>query len=464
MKKTITFYMVLLSLNLIAQQLPNNSFENWTTESFDDLNYYFDGSEEGNHNVFKDSDSYEGNYAIKMLTVEDNDEDLIAGFFINFNPDNFDGGIAYTSHVDSVKFHYKAHLIAQDSANFLAYFKKDGEIIGGKIIKLAADKNTDDWTEYSFATDMEAGVTPDTLLIGAASSNVLGDVDLEEGSWFMLDDIEMISNTLPEPDKIPNNDFEDWNTIEINHPEDFETSLQWQLIPPSIVRIDNESTDGQYSIKLINVLENTDEESRVISGLVTNGHITDSWPFPGGMALSEVPNSVSYDVKAKRAYNEAGGITFTFKKDGNEVYSNGKDYESDITDFIHEEIALDITEPVDTLVMQIWNGDIEGSELQIDNIELHYPLGIQNNMEISELKAFPVPAVNTLKFEIKSLKNSPLRIEITGMNGKKIIEKEFSLSSGTHQLNMDISQLPPGTYIYNIITGNNVIHKTFLKQ
>jgi len=458
--KKITFFIVILGVNTFAQQIPNNSFENWITETFDDLQSYFDGSESGYHTVTKETDSYEGNYAIKMETIEINDE-LEPGFYVNFDPDNFTGGVAYTSHVDSIRFHYKAHLVAQDSALFLAYFKKDGNIIGGKIIKIAADQNTDEWTEYSFATDMPSDEVPDTLMIGASSSNAIEEIGMEAGSWFMLDDIVMISNTSPEPEPVANNGFEEWNTIVIDKPEDFETSLSWSLVPPSVIKVEDDATDGEYSIKLINV-ENADGE--LIIGNVTNGQINTEWPYDGGYPLEEVPNSASFDVKAKRINNDEGGITFTFKKDGEEVYSNGDSYDTDITDYLHKEIEFDITEPVDTLVVTMWNGEIEGSELQFDNIVLYYTVGIQDDIEVSELKAFPVPAKNNLIFEINVLKNTPLTIEITGINGKKLIEKNYELSTGTHQINLDITGLPKGTYIYNIITGEGSLHKTFLKK
>ena len=449
---------VLLLLGSYAQQLPNNSFENWDTEHFDDLSYYYDSSDEGHHNLIKSTDRVEGNYSARLESVIENG-DFEVGYFINFDPDDFSGGIPYSAHVDTIKFNYKAYLVAQDSALVLAFFKKNGTIIGGKLVKIAADRNTNSWSEYTFATDMPQGMTPDTLMFGAASSNAISEIGMEAGSWIMLDNFRFISNNGFAPG-IPNDGFEEWNDKTIEKPQGYQTSIEWDSSTITVEK-NSEATDGLYSIKLINKINDAGD---LTHATVTNGDIFSSWPYSGGMPLVNVPDAVSFDVKAHRINNDEAGITFIFKNQGNSVYEDGRTYRFDINNFQRDTIQFNITQPVDTLTVVMWNGDVENSTIQFDNIVLYYPVGIQSNLKISELKAFPVPARNFLQFEIEAIEPEKIQIEIDDMNGKRIVSRTFILQSGTNRLKMDTGMLPQGNYVYQISASGGQIARTFIKK
>ncbi len=461
MKRAVfLLWTILLSFNNLAQQLPNNSFENWDLDHYDDLLYYTDGSNEGFHTISKSSEATDGNYSIKMQTIIDPDGELQPGYFINFDPDDFSGGVPYSTHVSAVRFNYKAHLVAQDTALFLTFFKYNGNPISAKIIKIAADQNTNTWQTYQFDTDMPPGSTPDTLMIGAASSNAIAEVGMQAGSWFQVDNVEFLDASGNVLTPIVNHSFEDWGNIDIEKPSGFETSLNWSFNtnPLSVEKVPDPS-EGNFAIKLNNV---EDDEGDIYIGTATNGNLNSPWPHTGGFALTTLPLSISFDVKTHRVNNDDGGITFVFKNNGSSVYETGKTYTNDIQNYLHENVTVDQNIVADTLVVNMWNGNTLGSSMQIDNIMLHYPVGINRYLNVEELKAFPVPAKNQLHFAITAQKQLPLTINIININGQVVNSKAYQLRPGSNQIKLSLGNLPAGIYLYQLKTYDQILTKQFL--
>jgi len=462
MRKIISSFFILFAItNSIAQQVPNRSFEDWNIDHFDDLLYYFDSSNEGSHAIFKMTDAYEGNYSVKLQT-HSTSTDTIPGFFINFDPESFTGGFPYTSHVDSVTFRYKANLIAQDSAIFLALFKNNQSVIGGKIIKIAADRNTNTWTRYSFPTDMPSNIQPDTLMLGVASSNAIDEIGMEPGSWIQIDDIQFIDNSGGTPNSIPNQGFEQWQDLDVEKPQDWFTSLEWDIstTPLSIEKITN-VTDGNYAVKFENVITNSQD---IIQGFMTNGVLDDNWPPTGGMVLNQTPLSVSYDILTNRVMNDECIIDLYFYNNGTLIYQDARSYSSNTVGYYHEVINIPSGIVTDALVMTFWNGEQPGSTMYIDNIVLEYTTGIDEYLEVLELQAFPVPTNDYLNFKLNVFKDANFLFNIYDLNGRQLLSKKLKLNSGETQFKIDISNLSSGTYIYKFITPKGQIAKKIIKK
>ena len=107
---------------------------------------------------------------------------------------------------------------------------------------------------------------------------------------------------------------------------------------------------------------------------------------------------------------------------------------------------------------EIWTGNVYGSDLQREDLSLGKP--IINSDAISVLTSiYPDPASNTLNVKIASSLNPKMSLVITDVTGKLLINN--IVSSG--QLNqIDISNLPAGTYFLKIISTNlkeNVVKK-----
>ncbi len=458
MKKIYLFIALIGSIAVNAQQLPNNSFENWFTETYQSLHNYLDSGDEHRHNIVKSTDAQDGNYAIKLFSTITNDDNNF-GYFINFDPDHFTGGIPYTQHVDSVKGYYKAHIVAQDTAWFLAIFKSQGNTVGGRVFPFDALKNTNTWTKFAFDTQMPFGVVPDTLMIAGVSSNALNEIGMEDGSWIMFDNIEFTSAGSPTT-PMPNNSFENWDDINVEKPNDFLTSLEWQDSSQSITKT-TDASSGNYAIKLetaISMYQDT------IHGFVSNGQFDADWHLIGGMPITQFPNQITFDVKNNIVNNSMTFINFKFKNNGNEVFNDGRSYNLTNTNYIHESLIINQTQPIDTVLFVSSTGDNPGTSMTLDNIVFYYPSGVDEYINARRIEAFPNPASNSLNFEIDAVKDNEIQISIFNLTGQKIIDKNYNLTKGKHKISIDISSLAKGNYLYSIRTKSSVFSHKFIKK
>jgi len=260
---------------------------------------------------------------------------------------------------------------------------------------------------------------------------------------------------------VANHSFEDWQTINIEKPEDFQTSLEWWInSDPLSVEKTTDATDGNFAIKLNNII---DDEGEVIPGTVTNGDINSEWPFTGGMTLSEIPVSISYDIKTHRENNDEGGFSIIIKDDTeNVIYENSNTYTTDVTNYTTNEITIDVNNDAKTLLINIWNGNTVGSTMQVDNIVLHYTVGINEFVAVEELKAFPVPAKDQLYFAITAQKQLPLSLRILDINGRVVKTQDYELTAGNNQIKISLGKLSKGVYLYQIETLGQTLTKQFL--
>ena len=441
-------------------QITNHSFENWTDLSLKSLQDFRDSGDENYGIIEQSTDAVHGQYSVKLQTTELYGE-LAAGYFVNFDPDHFTGGVAYSQHVDSICGYYKAHLIAQDSALFLAILKNNGNPVGGGLFKFAADRNTNNWTRFCYPTHMPTGVVSDTLMFGAASSNAIDEIGMENGSWIQFDSISLKSgNQLLPP--MPNYSFENWDVRTVSYPDDFDSSLKWDInsTPLSVEKV-TDATDGNYAVKLNTVVN---QEQDTIVGAITNG-IIDDWPFSGGLALSQIPDAISWDYKVHYAghIDFDPNVQFIFKLNGQEIGYFGRTYQSDVNVYQHENMPINLTNVPDTLQFNAFSGNFPGNWLIIDNIIIDYPAGITDNLDIQQMLAYPVPTKDIIHLKITAKQPEQVQISLFDINGREVWTNKYDLQEGKNLIGINISQLPPGTYLYRLKAESGMVNKKFVK-
>ncbi len=463
------FLLFMINSNAQQEQLSNNSFESWLQEQIISLQDYFDSADEGRAGITKESDAYSGNYSVKLQTSIVA-QDTMFGYFINFDPDGFTGGAQYTSHVDSIVGYYKAGVVAQDTAWILTQFKFNSTPIGGGLKGFTQLDNTNTWTRFKINTNMPSGVVPDTLMFGAVSSNALNDGPnngVANGSWLQLDNIKFYANGV-ETTPMANNDFENWDNRTIEKPENYDSSLLWDITsnPLSVEKI-TDATDGQYAIKLNNVVVHND----TIHAAITNGRFTHDWPPAGGLHITQIPDSITYDVKVYRTPSPSGTddnayVTFYFKNQGNVINVVGETYDVSTqgSGYKHERLDVDFNQNVDTLLFTLFNGRMPGSYTQLDNILLHYHTGNIGNLQVERLVVFPNPADNILQLRFNALKPDDVTIMVMDMQGKIIKRQTNYLNTGNNDISIDISGLSKGNYIFSIKNKEGSLSKTFIKK
>ncbi len=445
-------------------QIDNNSFENWTDQTFKSLQDYRDSGDENFGIIEQSTDAVHGQYSVKLET-RTLDGEIQFGNFINFDGDDFTGGVPYSQHVDSICGYYKAHLIAQDTALLVAIFKNNSIPVGGNIYKFDAGKNTNNWTRFCYPTNMPVGVTSDTLMFGAASSNVIGGTGMENGSWIQFDSISLKSgNQLLPP--IQNYSFENWDTRTVSFPDDFDSSLKWYIdTNPLPVEKVTDATDGNYAVKLNTLVH--PEFQEIVEGAITNGIIGD-WPFPGGLYIgqSQIPEQVSWDYKVQVAgFNSYDpNITMIFRQNGADVGIFGRSYSNSLTTYQHEVLSVNLTVQPDTLQFVAFAGDFPGNSLWVDNVELHYPAGVTENLNIQQLIAFPVPAKDVINLNITAIKPEKISVKLYDIKGKVVWQNNYDLQSGDNNVKIEIAQLPPGTYQFHLEGERGNLSKKFIKK
>ncbi len=465
MKKIIFLISLLLAFFLNAQQIQNNSFENWHTQTYPDLDDYIDSGEDGYLNISRETDATEGNYSVKIESIDRGQWDpgeVEPGYFINFNPDDFSGGVPYSSHVDTVKIDYKAGVVGQDTALFLIEFKYQSIPVYDTIVKIDASMNTQTWQTIVLPTRMPAGVVPDTLMIGAASSNAITGAGMEIGSWVMFDNLRFISNTSSVPPP-PNWSFENWTFHNVEKPDGFMTSLDDEpLTTPQSIQKSTDPTDGSYAVYMVNTINHWGD---TVHAVITNGQLFSHDGLEGGMAISQNPTSISYDIKTHREAGDMASIRFVFKNSSDPSQNEfiGQDYTSDIPAYQHVDIPLNLQYAHDSLRFDAWNGDKPGSWMQLDNIYLGYPAAVDNYIRAEELRAFPVPASGWLYFKIQAKQDVNIKIDILDMNGKRLTGKSFRLHTGRNRVKLSTAALLRGVYLYRIVSPGGEHTRRFIK-
>ncbi len=441
-------------------QITNHSFENWTDQVIKSLQDYRDSGDENYGIIEQSNDAVHGQYSVKLQTTQMYG-DLAAGYFVNFDPDHFTGGVPYSQHVDSICGYYKAHLIAQDSALFLAILKYNGTVVGGRLYKFGANRNANNWTRFCYPTNMPAGVVSDTLMIGAASSNAIDEIGMENGSWIQFDSISLKSGNQLLP-AIPNYSFENWDERTISYPDHFDSSLKWDIDtnPLSVEKV-SDATDGNFAVKLNTVVN---QQQDTIVGAITNG-IIDNWPFSGGLALSQIPDAISWDYKVHYAGHADfdPDVQFIFKLNGQEIGNFGRTYQNDVSVYQHEIMPINLTNVPDTLQFNAFSGNFPGNWLIIDNIVIDYPAGITDNLNMQQMIAYPVPAKDHMHLKITAKQPEQVQISLFDINGREVWKNTYDLQKGKNLIDINISKLPSGTYFYRFKAKTGMVNKKFVK-
>ena len=80
---------------------------------------------------------------------------------------------------------------------------------------------------------------------------------------------------------------------------------------------------------------------------------------------------------------------------------------------------------------------------------------------VEMLSIFPVPATHTLNVSLDGAAVQEGVLGISDLTGRTLTEQAYSPNTGTHTF--DIAQLPAGTYILYLKSGDQLFQRTFEK-
>ncbi|MCC7333383.1 MAG: T9SS type A sorting domain-containing protein [Flavobacteriales bacterium] len=204
------------------------------------------------------------------------------------------------------------------------------------------------------------------------------------------------------------------------------------------------------------------------TGLLTlNGNLIGG-NIIGGIAYPGRPASVDVLVKSDVMPNDSALILFQLSKWN--VGNNDQDVIGQAATVIPIDVAAWTTVNIpfnyvlpdtpDTLIVIMASsvgGVFEtslpqpGTVLWVDDIKINFPVGINQVKNSERIAAYPNPATSNLKVALNDTKASSIRI--TDMTGK-VVKNEAVYD---RIVNINVSSLPTGLYIYQVIDGENII-------
>lgn len=108
-----------------------------------------------------------------------------------------------------------------------------------------------------------------------------------------------------------------------------------------------------------------------------------------------------------------------------------------------------------------------GSKISTQNIDYYIinissASGIQQTSFIQNINISPNPASNNINLSYKILKNDNLTFQLKDITGKIILIKKIEAHTGENNINIDVSDVENGIYIYSLFNQQEIIGNKIL--
>jgi len=439
MKKQITIHKSIfilalagiMNLNSTAQTpISNGGFENWEDVpiAFVPDNWEVEKDHEVADQVnTREVDATEGDYSLKLTTVEDPDgSEPSMGFAVlgEVGDQGPSGGISWTEIIDELTFDVKHDIASNDAASVLVQVFDDG---GNTIFEgtqpFTGSQST--WNAVSVPLALDSN-TPAEIMIGFVSSDYANPDNITPGSWIQVDNVRLWNEGTEATTLIPNFSFENWSDFTINDPVDW-TSTNMELSENGIANV-TESTafvEGATAARL----ENVDMGDYVMTGALTYGETL----WNGNTSYTDKPDFLIGSYKYTPVGDDMGQIHCHFDDDtDNENGILGNIYHEFSATDGYEEFILPANYWDDAntqyLNLGVSAGTIgnAGSVLLVD--DLQFVNGYDVEFTVHD-DATPEPNyLENATIEIETYKPRSEDPLITDQNGKK----QLKLPNGTY--------------------------------
>lgn len=450
MKKQLLFLSlsVFTTIAVLAQSVPNGGFENWNSSSYNDPQFYqtsnFTNILRGLPlNVQRVTDPQQGTYAIKMTTVT-NGPDTSFGYFINGDPNTFNGGIPYNQHPVTLTGWYKSDIMPGDTGFVLVIFKQNGVPVSTDVALFTGQHTT--YTQFTITLTIPPLATPDTVLLGGVSSNAFSTQGIP-GSMLQLDNL-VFNGASSQPAQM-NGSFENWDTRTQYIPTD------WTVSGDTLFRSGN-AHSGSYCLRLANAYFGG---SDINPGIATDGILTNNGPAGGRPYILQsdtltgwykfIPvgvDSATVWISCTNNSMGVGGAYVGLSPANNWTYFSIPFSSMSIPD------TLQITFGA---VFNNFDSTNTGSELYIDDLALtSSPLSTGINWNpFGLVTLFPNPVTDDVAWlDFTCANGNAVSISIVDASGRKISEENIS-GTGAQHYRIDTSGLAKG--MYSVILEQN---------
>ena len=434
-------------------------FENWTTNSVEELDDYETMVNEnaivGANTTYKSTDAFTGTYSIRLETILSSFGDTIFGYFMSGDFENQIPGQAVTlspSAVDSIIGYYKYDIQSGDSAVFSCTTFMTGVTTGGGIWYISGTQNT--WKRFAYPVGAPLS---DSLLLAAATGDPVNEFNGIPGSWIQFDDIQI--KGLGGTQNLENYSFENWSPINWEEPNGWKTTAPYSIGEPTLaVEKTNDQYAGNFAAKLTTI---DNQQGDTIGGLVTNGDFGDNG-FTGGVPYTANPIGVEVYYKNTISGTDTAWLSIEFKSTSGSLGQYGAQLTPE-TNYTLFSQAISLPSTPDSVLLGAFSGENPGSQLFIDNIDFVFPVGIAEGLSVEKLVAYPNPTTDLLKIKFNIENNNDVKIRIVDALGKELTARDLGyLSSGTYRESFNTSNFYTGVYFIEFTLDNEKVVERFI--
>ncbi|MFO7934668.1 MAG: T9SS type A sorting domain-containing protein [Bacteroidales bacterium] len=243
----------------------------------------------GGGGVTATTDSYSGQYAIRLTTKVDLDGDTVPAY-LSVHPEIWDEGLTITGTPDSLVGYFKCNIMPDDTARIYIY-AETGMVYGG--ISFTQEENSDDYRRFAMPMHVE-GTDLIQLVLNSSQRNW---DEAIPGSWIQFDSLWLKGDGLNPGDTLGNNDFERWADP---HSYSYKEPLDWSTTNPvsemvadtSFVFPSEDAHSGAYSISLISdTVPGQPLDGGEPVNYLSNGNFYGDAPS-GGLITNQWPDSI----------------------------------------------------------------------------------------------------------------------------------------------------------------------------
>jgi hypothetical protein len=459
MKKIILTIFAAITLNAsFGQAFTNGGFENWNTSIFEYPQYYLSNSNYQllysgySSNATKVADAQSGSFAVNLLTTVIGPDTMFA-YIANGDPGSMEGGIPYTQKPATLTGYYKCNIPVGDTAIFLVVFKESGLPVSMDIYKFAGTQSG--YAPFTLLLNIPALANPDTVIIGAASSNAFVFNGIP-GSMLQLDNISF-TGVLSQPAQL-NGSFETWNTNNIHKPD------QWAIGGDTSFRT-TDAASGAFAIEMT-----TEAFSSGSAGAsyLTNGTFSSSFGPVGGRPYTATIDTLFGKYKFIPNGIDSATVWINLNNGGVPV---GGSYVGLPPAATYTQFSIPFTagSAPDTLLLVMGSsyGDIDisnaGSQFYVDDLYLaSQPLStpqISNWNAFGLIKVYPNPAAEFTNISWTNNNGGLTNITLNDAMGRLVYENTVS-GTGFLLNQINLGGLEKGNYALTLT--QNKVHQTRL--
>lgn len=452
-----------MQAELYGQAVPNGTFENWNTIPYEDANGWNTANSRdlqtlGVATITKVS-GYQGGYALRVETKVVG-QDTSESYFLNTNnpcsdPDKWTGGVPYAQQPTAITGYCRYNLPGNDTAIMLVIFRKNGVHIGDNLIKFRNSSGSQ-LTFTSFSFPVTCSGTPDSIIIAAAASNKVSNQGVQNGSFLELDKLAFSGTTQA----IPDGDFENWTA------KSYDQANYWSSWGNGVSR-STSSFAGTYAVRLESTGDCGNTEIR--SSGITTGYMTENNGPDGGRPYTLQSDTLFGYYKYTPQGNDSASVYVNLTKN-NASIGGGMMWLQAASGYTFFKMPFGSGSAPDTMRVDFmsskWNatpGNI-GSVLYIDNVYLKSSgLGLfDHGKPALQSNAYPNPVKSLLNIAFSTALHDDVLVRVHDVLGKTVIQEHIANAGALVKLN--VAELKPGIYFYEVIGSEGVTTNKFIKE